>query len=327
MPFSKIEVYEFDRRQLLRLTGTMGVAATFINPAELFATGVCDKISPGNETFNADLSGRRLQYWVDGLHLMSSESNVASRANLAVFMNLKQTPISFVESVVLMDSEKRTLGARYFDVSHKMQSGYVPYVVFDNISLDAKKTYTVIYSVKEGSKSILYTAPIVNPELSRLNSEFLPQSFQSDFDSFTNLGTNPTPGLITTPFQYYTQNGLATHTARGHVKEISSAGDFRIDIEFMHADSDDNHYMRYFVVMDPVGRILGYTKRLSRATPASGSIPSGAKYMTINRLSQQQIASLNLEPHQIADIRDCPYVQIFTEDAFDALARSALRLR
>ncbi|MCX6126535.1 MAG: hypothetical protein NTV34_17510 [Proteobacteria bacterium] len=326
MPFANVETWEFDRRQLLRLTGTAGIAA-FISPGELFAADICAKVSPSSVTVKAEESGRRLQYWVDGLHLMSSESNIKSRANLAVFMNLKQNAFSYVESIVLMDSEKRTMGARYFDVTHKMQGGYVPYVVFENIVLDSKQTYTVIYSVREGSKALLYTATISNPELSRLNSEFLPASFQSDFNNFSSIGNNPTPGLITTPFQYYTQNGLATHSARGHVMELGSDGTFKIDIEFMHGDAGPTHYMRYFVVMDPVGRLLGYTKRADQTVAPSGAKSDGAQFMSIQRLSDVQVKDLGLEPHQIADIRDCPYVQIFTEDAFDALSRASLRLR
>ena len=326
MSFSNVEIYEFDRRQLLKLTGTVGVAAAFINPSELLGADLCNKISSGNGSIVAEQSGRRLQYWIDGLHLSSSETTISSRANLALFMNLKQTPFSYVESVLLMDAEKRTLGARYFDASNQMQGGYVPYVLFDNIALDSKKTYSIFYSLREGSKTLLYTASIVNPELSRLNSEFLPASFQSDFNSFTNIGVNPTPGLITTAFQYYTKSGLALHTARGRVMDLSANGEFKIDIEFMHGDSGPTHYMRYFVVMDPVGRLLGYCKRSAPGTPASGTY-LGAPFMTINRLTAAQITELGLEPHQIADIRDCPYVQIYTEDAFDALARSSLRLR
>src|SRR5690606_3412264 len=134
---------------------------------------------------------------------------------------------SFVESVVLMDSESRTIGARYFDSSMKMINGNrVPYVTFENIELDATKTYYTIYSVKNGSSSQLYVAKIENPELSRLNVTWLPQKMRDDFKNFlVGNVNNPTPGLITSQYQFYTRNGLATHSARGRVKSITD-GDF-----------------------------------------------------------------------------------------------------
>jgi hypothetical protein len=351
MPSTKVDVYEFDRRQLLQAVGSLGVASAVLSPAELFASGLCEKIGEHNDSNGAIVSGRRLQYWIDGLHLVSGESNVRSRANVALFMNLKQLSSSYVESVVLMDSQKRTIGARYFEQSQKMEGGFVPYVMFENVALDSTKDYHVLYSVREGTKSIIYTAIISKPQQSRLNSEFLPISFQRDFNKFFVTGDNPTPGLITNPFQYYTKNGLATHCARGKIVDVSSNGQFKINIEFMHGDGGADHFMRYFVVMDPVGRLLGFHKR-SFGDGISGSVD-------VSRLTDKQIAQLacddgqadadeakkdkvakcmsdlELKPDLIAqmrldlyaDIRDCTHLQIYTEDVYDALARTVIRLR
>ena len=87
----------------------------------------------------------------------------------------------------------------------------------------------------------------------------------------------------------------------------------------MHDDGGADHYMRYFVVMDPVGRLLGFHKR---------SFGDGmSEFVNVSKLTPAQIAQEALEPHQIADIRDCTHVQIYTEDVYDALARSVIRLR
>lgn len=322
MAFAKVVAYEMDRRQLLRMTGTMGIAtgATYILPHEAYAANLCDKIVVDNGSFDAIQAGGQLQYWIDGLHF-GARSNLKSRANLTFWMDLKQTPDNYVESVVLMDPTKKTIAARFFDASMKMSDERVPYVTFDNIELDHTNTYYVVYAVRSGSKVKLYSSRITNPEISRLNTTFLPQKMRNDFKTFL-VGTkaNPTPGLITTQYQFYTLNGLSAHTARGRVKDMAANGaSFTVNIDFMHGDSGAEHYMRYFIVMDPVGRLLGFFKR---------SFGDGkAVSLDVGKLTQAQIDEYQIPPLQIGNIADCPYIQIFTEDSYDAIARSVIRFR
>jgi hypothetical protein len=318
MPLIKAQAYEMDRRQLLKMTGTMGIGAAFVMPHELYAAELCDKISISNGTVNAEQAGATLQFWIDGMHF--PKSDVKSRANITLFMDLKQSAVSHVESVVLMDSNKRTMGARFFDSSMKMSSGHVPYVRFDNLELDATKDYHVVYTVKSGSTVKLYAAVVSKPEVSRINTTWLPQKMRNDFTNFL-LGNqaNPTPGLITNQFQFYTKNGLEAHCARGKMMSMSSDGSFSCNIAFMHGDAGANHYMRYFIVMDPVGRILGFKKR-TFGDGLSGSVDVG-------KLDNALKTEYSIPDLQVANINDCPYVQVYTEDSYDAVARNLLRLR
>jgi len=320
MAFAKTEIYEIDRRKLLRMTGTMGVGAMFVNPAELFAAGMCEKVTIDNGSIEADQAGATLQFWIDGLH-MGARSNIKSRANITLFMDLNQSAVSYVESVVIMDENKHTMGARYFDASMKMRDGHVPYVRFENIELDATKTYYCVYAVRSGSTLKLFTSKIDKPEISRLNTTFLPQKMRDDFKTFLYGNTaNPTPGLITTQFEFYTANGLALHCARGRVHDMASDGSsFTVNIDFMHGDVAADHYMRYFIVMDPVGRLLGYHKR-TFGDGMSGSV-------NVTAVTAQQKADDNLPDLQVANIADCPYIQFYTEDSYDAIARNMIRLR
>jgi len=322
MAFAKVSAYEMDRRQLLRMTGTMGIAvgASYVVGDELYAAGNCDKIVVENGTVDATQAAAQLQYWIDGLHF-GQRTALASRANLTLWMDLKQTADTYVESVVLMDPNKKTMAARYFDASMKMLDGRVPYVTFDNMTLDYTKTYYIVYTVRSGSRAKLYSAQITNPETSRLNTTFLPQKLRDDFKTFLfQTANNPTPGLITNQFQFYTKNGLAAHTARGRVKTMASDGSsFAVNIDFMHGDLDAQHYMRYFIVMDPVGRILGFKKR-AFGDPESGNLD-------VSKVSDQQVADYAIPAAQIANIADCPYVQIYTEDSYDAIARNVIRFR
>ena len=319
----KTEVYEMDRRQLLKLTGIYGIGSSFVSPEQLFANGQCDKITIDNGEVKATTAGATLQFWVDGIHF-GSRSDLKSRANITLFMDLTQSAVSYVESVVLMDENKKTMGARYFDSSMRMlDNSRVPYVRFENIELDGTKNYFVVYVVKTGTKSSLFIATIEKPEISRLNTRWLPQQMQDDFKTFlVDPGNpNPTPGLITTQFQFYTKNGLNNHCARGRVIEMASDGSsFKVNIDFMHADSATDHYMRYIIVMDPVGRLLGFHKRAFNEGGSDGTLD-------VTAITQQQRTAWAIQDLQVANIADCPYIQFYTEDSYDAVARNMIRLR
>ncbi len=331
MAFAKTEVFEMDRRQLLKLTGTMGLGVAFVMPTELLAAGMCEKLVTDNGNVKATQAGATLQFWIDGLHMgvttidgnFIGNGNTKSRANITLFMDLSQTAVSYVESVVLMDPTKKLLGARYFDSSMKMLDGHVPYVRFENVELDHTKDYFCVYTVRSGSTVKLYTAKIEKPETSKLNTTWLPQQMRNDFKTFLVGNTaSKTPGLITTQFQFWTNNGLATHTARGRVTSMASDGkDFKVNIDFMHTDANDNHYMRYFIVMDPVGRLLGVVKR----NPPGANKQGGT--LDVKPITEADKAALGIPDLQVANIADCPYIQFYTEDSYDAIARNMIRLR
>ena len=343
MAFAKTQVYEMDRRKLLKLTGAMGIGAAFVMPDELLAQGICEKLVIDNGEFKATQAGATMQFWIDGLHF-GDRSDVKSRANITLFMDLSQTAVSHVESVVLMDPDKKTMGARYFDSSMKMLDGHVPYVRFENVELDHRRSYYCVYTVRSGSTVKLYTAEIKNPEVSRLNTTWLPQKMRDDFKTFLVGNTaNPTPGLITTQFQFYTLNGLTNHCARGRVVNMASDGaSFDVNIDFMHPDGGRDHYMRYFIVMDPVGRLLGFHKREFGDPTSNGGanqtwnvkaigtdmIKDPAKAGTADKDKLYPRADVWGVPRlQIANIADCPYIQFYTEDSYDAIARNMIRLR
>lgn len=390
MPIGKTNVYRMDRRTLMKLTGAMGIGVTFIDPDELFAQDPmnCDKIKIENTKIDYEQTSGSVYYWIDGNNF-GARTNAKSRANISVFITLKQKESAFVESVVLIDDTKRVLGARYMDSSMKMvRGGHPPYVRFENIEIDPTKTYKVIYSVKDGFQTTLFVTALSPKELpkgrtasenSALNESinWLPDKMRKDFSYFLIEGENTpskTPGLFTTPYQFYTDNGLSNHCSRGVIKEIGSDGTFKINVEFMHDDTNDPyHFMRYFVIMDPVGRLLGFHKRdindpdrssvdngvelknpiLPTDAPATKEAKKKAgKWVEIVSLlsdtrkcfdpktnTQTALSKVDFyqikDPNnpnpsdniQIADIRDCPYIQIYTEDSYDAMARSIIRLR
>jgi len=248
------------------------------------------------------------------------------------------TLASYVESVALIDSTTGSpLAIKYFRASDKTSTGKAPYVIFENISLKYAGRYLVIYTVRSGEKILVHTyelakatrSTFANPQVrvpldvkSKIRESGAMEAFLKD--------TQPDyVGTITSPYIYYTKNGLATHAAKSVIESITSDGKFTIAINGMHSDVNIGHFMRYFIVADPVGRLLGL---IERTFTASGSVP----VQRVKELSSDTalIDTLkNAVPDDtwsaadIANINDCPYVQIITEDKFDAVARQVVRLR
>lgn len=395
MPIALTNIYEMDRRQLAKLTGAMGIGAMFIDPDTLYAQdpGMCNKIKIEQSEGTYNQSKGTVHYWIDGVNF-GRRSNLKTRANIALLITKKQKASSYVQSIALIDDTKKVLGVRYFDASIKMvRPGheFPPYIRFENVEINPKRTYKAIYSIVEGSKTVLYSAtlssdtpvagfdPSDNSALNK-NVKWLPERMREDFKVFLEANLpNATPGLFSTPFQFYTDGSLDAHCSRATIKELGSDGNFKINVDFMHDDTSNYfHYMRYFVIMDPVGRILGFHKRYRSETTANAPIRNAtptdpAKYVEVvplekdnslcwrddvnltegdlpagkrtpnapltNKIpsndprrgeegvAQKKVIYYNIPPDQIADIRDCPYIQIYTEDSFDAMARSIIRLR
>ena len=94
-----------------------------------------------------------------------------------------------------------------------------------------------------------------------------------------------------------------------------------MEIAILHDDIDDSHYSRYFFVTDPVGRLLGVSKRDLDVSHSSAS-----KVVTVTSLTKKQQDSLGVNPKNIANINDCPYVMVFVDDVI-ALAMTTIWLR
>jgi len=351
MKIIKQTFLEIDRRDFLQLAGVSGAAALMSS----FARGeVCVPVEGIKVTANtvtiqdqskADLG---LEYWIDGLHLADGPmgSDVISRATLAVFNSkFQQSPTDYVELVELRDSADRVLAQRFLRPQQSNSKGQAPYVIFEDLKLNYRETYLIYYHIRKTDKIQIYRFEGVNAKRSSLASTQvrLPYSIKKDIKETggTNQpSTDPVVaneqkdywGMVTTPYIHYTEAGLGLHSARSQISKIEPNGSFEISIEMMHGDQTDGHYMRYFIVADPVGRLLGYVKRNFgdpapavdgvKVTPLSSDT---AKTSVVTTEMNQQ--GYKWSAGDIANINDCPYIQIFTEDRFDALARQVVRLR
>jgi len=318
---------EFDRREFVKLTGAAGAFALLSQNAL------------GAECVKESKVGTGLQFWLDGLHFEAapSGSDIISNATLALFSyDHSMTAESHVESVDLIDATNGSpLATRFFRASHKTSTGKAPYVIFENITLKYASKYLVIYQVRSGEKIMVHTYELAKATRSTFGSPQVrvPITVKTGLSNSGSmaalLGSKPDYiGTITSPYIYYTKFHTGRHSARSVIQEVSTDGKFKIKIEAMHDDFNAGHFMRYFIVADPVGRLLGM---IERSFPVGGgAVPH--QLVTELRSNQTQIDGLKTPEDtwseaDIANINDCPYVQIITDDQYDAIARQVVRLR
>ena len=346
---NKKEIFTLDRRKLLKSSLIGITAASIVSLDEVFAAGDCDMIQDSGvipSTAVDKTSSAELFYWIDGFY--ASMPNIKPR--ISVHVNLMQSESSFVESVILgrktSDTQMQVLSERRFTYHDKTSNGKVPYVVFDNVPLDNTYNHVIMYSVRSGtvSKVYFYTIDKSNIRLSRYDYTHLsgaarkiiaPATFINGFVSNSNYqvasGSYAGGGYANGTYQYFTHVPRTDHNCYAQIKALNpSTGDFKIDIRPMHADVGPGHWMRYFVAFDPVGRILGATKRFEvgdsnyKALSMSGGKPTP---ITIEKAYKEDVISSDFNGKEQANIIDCPFVQCMTDDVFHAISRTTLRLR
>jgi hypothetical protein len=328
MEILRKRIASFDRREFMKITGSAG----------LFA--LISRNALGAECPKETKPGLGLLYWVDGLHLEggANGTDLISSATLSLYSEAhSMSDDSYVESVTLIDSTTTSaLGVRYFRPTDKTSTGKAPFVIFENLTLRYGSQYLVIYTVRNKDKVILHTYDMSKATRTSISSPHVraPLDMKNKIEATGGLSSLKATvpdylGLITSPYVYYTSNGLTAHSARSLIQNIGANGTFSVRIEPMHGDVNVGHFMRYFIVADPVGRILGVKER------TFGDGQSGQpQIVTQLRTNNDQINSLKAAvagdtwgAADVGNINDCPYIQIFTEDAYDAIARQVVRLR
>lgn len=396
---TKVITKEFlmERRTFLKWSAAAAVAGSVIDIDAAFAAGECKAV--GDISSAADsvlaktpsIAGKELLYWIDGpmntgLPGYNAAAGLQTRARLSCTMNLLHTAASFIESVLLVEDpagSKTLIAQTFYGPSAGTITGRAPYTVFENLELDYTKSYQILYVKNVGGMITVFQHTIVNPEPSRFDYKHAPGELAQQAESFMpdlvgelrdsnryHFTPDPTKtadktGYVTTPFGT-TQAG---HHARAHIKNIVTSGDnkgdFEIEIDFMHGDGDDAHYMRYFLVLDPVGRVLGGVRRIHGDgvtgkvlvkrgfhTPRHSDLEkspasllekynyNGKSYLELhgkrittatNPPSLVDIQKLDAAQRTLyinsLSILDCPFISIYTDDRHHAIARFSIRLR
>ncbi len=311
------EEIKLGRRDFITYATALGLSANLFKNNSAYAQAVCRKESASTLTSvqNAISEASTLvSVWIDGFQL-GEFSNIPSRAKISLFIDSQQTAARYIERVILTDKNLKTLGSAFFESTDKMSGGQPPYIHFDELTLNPTEEYHIFYQVNEANQLRLFKITISKPSMSRLDGSQLPQS----------LGADLYPGLISNLYSHYTLNRIDLHLPKARVRHIGSDNSFQIEVAEMHMDSNSAHYMRYFIVTDPVGRILGLKKRQYNGFyDKVGGVGFGS--MIVEALTEAQRQSLQLQPSQVAKINDCSYVQVFTEDIFDGLFKTIIHL-
>ena len=394
---TKVITKEFlmERRTFLKWSAAAAVAGSVIDIDAAFAAGECKAVGDISSAANSVLTktpsnaSQELLYWIDGpmnAGLPGYSGGLQTRARLSCTMNMLHTAASFIESVSLVEDpagSKTLIAQTFYGPSAGTTKGRAPYTVFENLDLDYSKNYQILYVKNVGGMITVYQHTIVQPEPSRFDynhalgdqaESFMPDLVgelrKTNLYHFKDKATKKT-GYVTTPFGATNEGD---HTARAHIKKIETSGpnkgDFEIEIDFMHDDSDsDAHYMRYFLVLDPVGRVLGGVRRIHGDTitidPKTGErilgphkvlvkrgfhtpkhatnspglevLPEiykdydGKSYLELHDGPLPKNKKLDPEKKKLyinsLSILDCPFISIYTDDRFHAIARFSIRLR
>jgi len=392
--------YTIERRTFLKLSAAAAAAGVVIDFEAAAADGACKEVSEVVKESGAPLgmmagtAGKELLYWIDGpmntgLPTYPSTNVLMTRARLALTMPIDHNKaLGWIESVTLAEGNS-IIAQNFYGSSSGTVTGKAPYTVFENLDLDFKKEYKVIYVKSDSAENLTaYVHVIKNPEPSRFDYNHIvaymtPEDRDSHYlpalakeleasNQYHFSADDSKNGYVTTP---YGVTNAGSHTCRARILSIDGEGakdgsnnniqgNFDIEVEFMHGDTgDSSHYMRYFLVLDPVGRILGGVRRI-HGDGVSGKVlvkrgfhtplhpsqssgitevykdangkPYGRLHGTIqvdrNDATKTEVIKA-LDAAQVKqyitsmNILDCPFVTIYTDDRFHAIARCCLRLR
>lgn len=245
----------------------------------------------------------------------------SKRARLVFSFARPQNPDRYITKAVLVTESFDTIAIRYY----QQTSGLLPLFVISNFPLVFPRYYMLVL-VRENGVDSVYRYPLTADELApgTIGANLPP-------DVATAIKSAPHKGVISSYF--YLKNRLvypaactkdkASHCAVDHFFQAQimtiKGSIFTIQIDFTHPDLRPDHYPRYFIVTDPVGRLLAYKHRIFK-DKANGRI-------VLTSISPAAAGAFHLKPTQIGDIRNIPYIMVFMDDGRDALTRQDIWLR
>ncbi len=268
-------------------------------------------------TFQSAVSwpAANIRYWVSGYRYKTQ--GLETRALLAVFLKQTQTADSYIDKVILVSEDSSIVAAQYFSDQDKMSSGFLPYLIFDNVNFSANKYFLYIQQRTSGQTNRFRYTLVASSDLQRstLASASLPAVVRAD------LTAAPLGGVVYSPFYFPAGLDIARHFLQAWVQSLDKTGAFQILIKCMHEDVSTTHYMRYFIVTDPVGRVLGMVQR------KTGDPTTPVGFVSVGALSESDRNRFGLIKDDVANINDCPYVMVFCDDVAEVIMSATLWLR
>ena len=303
---------KISRREFGQLIGLAGGLTLLGQNQALADEAACGDISASNAAIGWDES--QISYWVDGQAFQ--QTDIPIKGNLAILLKHRQRAEAYIDKVILTDANKKIVSARYYAANDVMKSGFLPYLIFNGINLGSQQYFLYIRLVSSGAPAVYrYTFTQASLGKSKLGSPDLPAILRSELSQGLN-------SFVSNPYFYtskVTMQDMKKYVLHTQVISISPDNQFTILVNFLFNDVSPSQYMRYFIVTDPVGRILGLKKRVF-GDSSKGSI-------IINALTEAERNQWGLTLDKVAKINDCPYVMVFADDVQSIIARTTIWFR
>ncbi len=264
-----------------------------------------------------------IQIWVDGFRTNASGTR---RANLAILIKRDQSAAAYVNIVYLVrkDSDVVSSGFRYFDSGDRLQAGYPPYIIFNNIDLSLSDRFSLVYSVRTADQDLGYVRTITSAELkrSRLNKpEVLGPIIKEDLYTAHNKGI---PSSLIEFSSLIKATELPKTQLSCKFLKFDGKDVFVLQVNFIKPDVAPTSYNRYFMITDPVGRIISVVKREAPKV--------GETSVMLAPLTEKDRVSWRITQDQVAKLSDCPYIMVFAdyisaEPADRMIAKAIIYLR
>lgn len=252
----------------------------------------------------------------------------SSGSVLAILLKIKQTKERYLARAVLTNRQQEVIEVFYFDETNQSKEGFPPYLIVQGLPPDG--TYDLIMQVIEKDQPVIFRF-VFDPLKLKHNplfyNDLLPEKVREDLKASHKSG-------ITTAYElapdYYKQafcrDDLYAACLLDHFPKISlsfskeTVDDFAFHIDYNHQDISQKHYARYFIVTDPVGRVLALKKR-------SFTDQETYKTLTLHPMTlkerKDQWGFISLEEPSLSD---CPYVMIFMDDVLEAFTQTNFSL-
>ena len=206
-------------------------------------------------------------------------------------------------------------------------SGYPPYLIFNNLSLNDDKYYlhiqirNVFLDGKTGKKTesvkkFRYVFTKSKLKRSQILGHQLPLLWQNDI--------KPTKGFVSTPFAFSSKiasKDLSNVQYQVFLLSLNDREDFVIRILSNKTETVGN-YIRNILVTDPVGRVVAYKRRGFTSSSVQNQVS-----VDISALTEVERKFFKLTKDEIAKINSCPYVMVFVDQINDGVFKRTLWLR
>ena len=254
-------------------------------------------------------------FWVSGYSY--AQTGMGSRSLLAVLLMQQQTTDSYIDKILLAAQDGTIVNVLYFSAQDKLSSGFLPYLIFDNVSFSETSYFLYIQQQVSGQTNRFRYTFVTSSQLqmSTMTNATLPATVRYA------LSRAPLNGVVSSPFFFSSSATISNYCLQAWLQTIDNNGSFQILIQYMHPDVSASNYSRYFIVTDPAGRILGITQR------QYGQITSPAGFVTVTALTATEINTWGLITTDVGNINDCPYVMIFCDDVSNVILSATIWLR